>query len=177
MTDTRPPGDRTPWITAGVLGVIAVVLAVLLLAVIRPDRHRHESAAKKLGLTSAEQQAVDAGAQQVLNLLTYSRKTFDADFARTLAGSTGGLRSDLDKQKPTLLSEITKNKFDLEGTVKNSAFEERDGANYLVLVSADGYVLPDGGTKTLKSTARFELTMAKVSGKWLASNLRSVGLV
>ena len=47
----------------------------------------------------------------------------------------------------------------------------------LILVSADGYKLPDGGQRTLTSTARFELTMTKVKGKWLASDLQSVGLI
>jgi hypothetical protein len=176
MTDTRAAGSRAPWISAAVLGVVAVVLAVLLLTWVRPAHNRHADAAKDVGLNSAEQHALDAGAQQVLNLLTYSRKTFDADYARTLAGATGGLASDLSKQKQTILTEMTKNKIDLQGTVTNSAFEEKAGGKYLVLISADGYVLPDGGQRTLKSTARFELTMAKVGGRWLASNLQSVGI-
>ncbi len=176
MTGTRPQGVRTPWLTAAVLAVVAVVLAVLLLVVIRPDR-RDQSGGAKFGLTSSEQQALDAGAKQVVNILTYSRKSFDADYARTLAGTTGALRADLGKQKAALRTQLTKGKFDLQGTVTSSAFEEVSGKNSLVLISAQGYKLPTGGQRTLASTARFEVTMTSVDGKWLASDLTSVGLI
>ena len=177
MTQTRPASDRTPWLAAAVLGLIAVVLAVVLLVVIRPDRNRHASGKQDLGLSSSEQQAVDAGAKQIVNILSYSRKTFDADYARTLAGTTGALRADLAKQKATLKSQMVKGKFDLQGTVTSSAFEQVSDNTSLVLVSAQGYKLPTGGQRTLASTARFEVTMKSVGGKWLASDLTSVGLI
>jgi Mce-associated membrane protein len=176
MTGTRRPGARTPWLVAAVLAAIAVVLAVVLLVVIRPDR-RDQSGGGNVGLTRSEQQALDAGAKQVVNILTYSRRTFDADYARTLAGTTGGLRTDLAKQKAALESQLTKGKFDLQGTVTSSAFEEVSGKNTLILISAQGYKLPAGGQRTLASTARFEVTMTSVDGKWLASDLSSVGLI
>jgi hypothetical protein len=176
MTGTRRPGVRTPGLVAAGLAAIAVVLAVVLFVVIRPDR-RDESRGAKVGLTRSEQQALDAGAKQVVNILTYSRKTFDADYARTLAGTTGGLRTDLGKQRAALKTQLTKGKFDLQGTVTSSAFEEANGKNSLILVSAQGYKLPAGGQRTLASTARFEVTMVSVDGKWLASNLSSVGLI
>ncbi len=166
-----------PWITAAILGGVALVLAGLFVLVIRPAHHRHASVPKAAGLTASEQQAVDAGAKQIVNILTFARTSFEADYARTLAGATGALRADLEKQKPTLLAQMSKGKFDLQGTVSNSAFEEINGDNSLVLVTAQGYKLPAGGQRTLASTARFEVTMAKVGGKWLASNLQSVGLI
>lgn len=177
MTDKRRRIGFAPWVTAAVLGVVAIAMAAVLLFVVRPDRHRHKVDAKVVGLTAVEQQAVDAAGKQVLNLLTYSRKNFDADYARTVAGSTGALQSDLGKQKATLLSKMTKGKFDLQGSVTAAAFEESSGTNWLILVSAQGYEVPDKGTRTLRSTARFEITMTDTGGNWLASNLQSVGLV
>jgi hypothetical protein len=178
VTTTRRATTRHgPWIVAGVLGVVALVLAGLLIFAIRPEHNRHSSTAKAVGLTASEQRAMDAAAKQVLNILTYSRKTFEADFARTLAGVTGPLRSDLQREKPALKEQMTKGKFDLQGAVTSSAFEETRGNSSLILVTAQGYKVSAGGQRTLASTARFEVTMTSVDGKWLASDLRSVGLI
>jgi hypothetical protein len=179
MTESRPPSGRLPWILAAALAAVAVALAVVLVSVALPARHRHQRAVAQLGLTSLEHQAVDAAAQQALNLLSYRRSAFDADYARTVAGTTGALRADLlsGTKKATLLSEMTTGKFDLQGQVTASAFEQAAGAKYAVLVSASGYQVPDTGSRTLNSSNRFEITMTKVGTAWLASDLQSVGLI
>jgi hypothetical protein len=175
MVDSTTARSRTaPLVTAVVLGAIAVALFVVLLAVIRPDRTHHTTAR---GLTGTEQQAVDAAKQIVTNTLTYSRASFDKDYARTLAGATGSLASDLGKLKSQVLSQMNAGKFDLQGQVTAAAFEQSDGTNYLVLVSAQGFKLPDGGQRTLQSAPRFELTMVRTGGRWLANNLTYVGLI
>jgi Mce-associated membrane protein len=177
MTETPRTGARAPWITAAALGGVAVVLAAVLLFVIHPQRDDNGSSAKDVGLSASEQQAMDAASKQVLNILTYSRKTFDSDYARTLAGATGALRADLAKQKASLSAQMTKGKFDLQGAVTSSAFEEVSDKSSLILISAQGYKVPVGGQRTLASTARFQVTMTSVGGKWLASDLQSVGLI
>jgi Mce-associated membrane protein len=164
-------------VTAAALGLVAIALAAVVAFVVHPERNRLQAEARAVGLSPTAQQAVDAGTQEVVNLLTYSRKTFDADYARTLAGTSGALNADLTKQKATLLQQMTQGKFDLQGSVTSSAFEQTSGSNTLILVSAEGYKLPDGGQRTLASTARFEITMTRVGGKWLATNLQSVGLI
>ena len=71
---------------------------------------------------------------------------------------------------------MTSGKFDLQGQVTSCRFEEpASGASYAVLVSAQGYKVPDTGPKTLASTARFEVTMTQVKGKWLASDCNRSG--
>ncbi|HEV7193230.1 MAG TPA: hypothetical protein VGN35_08475 [Jatrophihabitantaceae bacterium] len=179
MTETPTPRARLRWIVASILATIAVVLVVLLVTLLLPARHRHQHAAAQVGLTATESAAVDAASKQVINLLSYSRKSFDADYARARSGATGALAQDLSDaaKKNTLLSQMTSGKFDLQGQVTASAFEESSGGNYAVLISAQGFKVPDSGSKTLASTARFEITMSQVKGKWLASNLVSVGLV
>lgn len=179
MTDTRAPIGRAPWLTAAALGVVAIVLAGVVLFVIRPDRHRHEKAARAVGLPAAAQQAIDAASKQVVNMLSYSRKSFDADYSRAVNGATGALRTDLSdgSKKSTLLKQMTSGKLDLQGTVTAAAFEESSGANWLVLIYAQAYQVPDGGKRTLSSAPRFEITMTKVDGKWLASDLQNVGLI
>jgi hypothetical protein len=172
-------GSRGRWITAGVLCAVAVALAVVIAFPLRTARAHQHRLAGQVGLTALEQGAVTAASQQVLNMLTYKRATFDADYSRTVAGSTGALKADLDQSsnKSALLQKMTQGKFDLQGQVTGSAFEEASGTTYNVLVSASGYQVPDGGQRTLSSTARFEITLTRSGTKWLASNLQTVGLI
>ncbi|MDP9115934.1 MAG: hypothetical protein M3O28_01450, partial [Actinomycetota bacterium] len=179
MTETTRQGVRAPWITAAVLGVIAIALGAVVLFVIHPDRNRREAAAKAVGLTADAQQAASAARTQVLNLTTYSRKSFDSDYARAVAGSTASLKTDIDdpKKKSTLLSGMTKGKFDLQGSVTNTAVEANSGTSWLILVSSQSYQIPDTGSRRLQGNTRFELTMTKIGAKWFASNLQTVGLI
>jgi hypothetical protein len=182
MTNSTVPargGGRTPWVVGIVLTVVAAALAAVTFAVVLPDRHRHQHQLSQVGLTSLEQGAVVAARQQMLNMLTLRRTSFDADWARAAAGATGSLAADLANQnnKKTLLQQMTTGKFDLQGQVTASGYEESSGNNYLVLVSASGYQVPDSGTRTLVSNQRVEITMTRVGGKWLASNFKSIGLI
>lgn len=178
MVSIRLGGRNTPWTVAAVLGVVAIALAAVIVFVIAPERSDRRRTAEAVGLTAMQQQAMDAAAKQVINLTTYSRKTFDADYARTVAGATGALATDLTgDKKATLLSQMTKGKFDLAGTVTNVAFEEAGAGKWLVLVSSEDYKVPDKGARQLTTRARFEVTMVHTGGKWLASDLQTVGLI
>jgi hypothetical protein len=170
MTEARRPSDTAPWIVAGALAAVAAAMVIVLFVMIVPHRNKHH-----YGLTATQQRAVGAASQTVVNLLTYTRTNFDADYSRALAGMTGALRSDQQKDKAATLAAMTKGKFDLKGTVTASAFEQAKGKTVLVLVSATGNQVSSAGT-TPATTARFEMTMTLIKGKWLASNLQSIGL-
>jgi len=172
MTDTRDRSGMAPWITAGVLGVLAIALAVTLAVFIVPNRGKTPGE-----LTSSEKRAVIAASLELKNVLTYSRKTFDADYARALNGATGKLRDDLASKKALTLKALTAGKFDLQGQVTEAAFEQRSGNSTVVLLSATGYTVGADGTPVPKSIDRFELTMTDVKGKLLMSDFRNVGLV
>jgi hypothetical protein len=178
MTDERR-ADARPWIVASALGVIAIALAAVILFVIRPDRHDKQNLADAVGLTATQQQAIDAATKQALNLTTYSRKSFEADYARALAGSAGDLAKDLGDptKKAALLSNMTKGKVDLQGQVLNTAFEQEADGKFAVLVLVVSYKQPDQGARTVGSRARFEMTLSHGTGKWLVSGLKNVGLV
>lgn len=172
MTDSRDRSGIAPWATAGVLGVLAIVLAVALTVFIVPNRGTTPGE-----LTATEKSAVTAAKQELINVLTYSRKTFDADYARALNGATGALRDDLSKKKALTLQALTAGKIDLRGKVTAAAFEQHAGGSTVVLLSATGYTVGANGVPVPKSIDRFELTMVKVKGKWLMSDFRNVGLV
>jgi Mce-associated membrane protein len=172
MTDTRDRSGIAPWVSAGVLGVLAIVLALLLGLFILPNRGDSPGE-----LTAPERSAVTAAKQELINVLTYSRKTFDADYARTLNGATGALRDDLAKKKALTRQALTTGKIDLKGAVTAAAFEQHVGDSTVVLLSATGYTVGADGVPVPKSIDRFELTMVNVKGKWLMSDFRNVGLV
>ena len=172
MTDTPDRSRIAPWITAAVLGVLAIALAVALTVFILPNRGKTPGA-----LSSSEKSAVTGAKQELINVLTYSRKTFDADYARALSGATGKLRDDLAGKKALTLQALTAGKFDLKGQVTEAAFEQRSGNSTVVLLSATGYTVGADGTPVPKSADRFELTMTDVKGKWLMSDFQNVGLV
>jgi hypothetical protein len=177
MTETRRRGAVAPWLVGGVAAVVAIVLAVGLVVYHLPSRHGRVHAPVAGALSGREQQAMQAASQEVVNLLTYARKTFNADFQRALSGMSGSLQSDQAKDKAATLAAMNKGKFDLKGQVTQTAFEQSDGKNaVLVLVSATGYQIPASGTPTPTTYARFEITMTDVKGAWLATNLSSVGL-
>jgi len=186
MVDTRTEqGSRVPAIVAAVLLAATIALVVVLFTVIRPDKNDNASAnptatsstdVPQGGLAPAQQRVVDAATIEIKNIFTYARKTFDADYQRALSGATGDLAADLKSKMATLLSQMTDGKFDLDGAIIGSAFEQIQGDQAVVLVSAQGYKLPDGAQRELASAARFEVTLLKVGDKWLASGLTSVGL-
>jgi Mce-associated membrane protein len=172
-----PPRSRAPWIVAAVFGVIAGILAALLVALTWGGLAHKDKTNANPAFTSSEQASVDAAKQFVINQFTYSRASFDKDFARALAGATGGVKSDLSKNQAQLKSLMTAGGFDLAGSVTDSGLSSADGkGNVDVLVSATGYHVTSAG-RVPATTARFKVTMTKIDGKWYASNLTTVGLV
>lgn len=159
-----------PWIVSAVAGALLIATLVVYFVALRPDEDNVAGA-----LNTSEQSAVNAAAQEAINLLTFSRAHFDADFKRALAGTTGAMRTDLNNQRANTLKAITDGKFDLTATVTHKALEGPGSKanSYLVLVTINGY----------KSTAKdaptpndLEVSIAKTKGKWLVGQITNVGV-
>ena len=191
MVDTRTEQrSRVPAIVAAAFLALTIALVVVLFSVIRPDRNDNSSGSSGAsnpsssstdvpsgGLATEQQRVVDAATIEVKNIFTYARKSYDADYQRAIDGATGGVKTDLESNKAKLLAQMQSGKFDLEGAITGAAFEEIQGNQAVVLISAQGYKLPDGAERTLASAARFEVTLTLVGNRWLASGLTSVGLI
>jgi hypothetical protein len=168
-----------PWVAAVVLAVVCALVAAAL-----PHVHGVSARARAAQGTGAQvalpvnyQKAVLAAGTEAVNLLTYSRKNFAADWNRALAGATGGLRSDHAKQRAQTLSTMTKNKVDWRADLQQKAFESADEkGNVLVLITINGYLVSDSGQRSSVAPQRLELTMVEQGGKWLASDLSAVGI-
>jgi hypothetical protein len=176
MSEPKPARGNAPWVTAGVLVLLVALLAVILVHAISVRDDNDRNAGARYAPTGDQQQAVQTGATEAANLLTFSRKTFAADFARALGGATGSLKKDLTARKATTLSAMTKGKFDLTAKVVESAFENEQSGKVQLLVTVNGANVNDSGQTSAAAPQRLELTMVRSGTKWLASNLTSVGI-
>ena len=149
----------------GVLGAASLVLA--LVALRRPAGP---------SLSADEQSALTAGRRLVADLTTYHRATFDADWDRAVAATTGGLRAEEVAAKATTQETLVKYKFDIKGVVVAAGVESATPGIVVLSVLQNGYRV-DSGKETLTSTNRLQVTVTKVQGQWLLSALTNVPLV
>lgn len=163
---------RPALLTAGVLGIFAVVLVAGLIVLLVVRGH-HASP----GLTSREQAAMDAASREMVALQTFRLAHFDSDFARARDGLTGELAKAFSGKKSALKAGLQKSKLDTSAAVTQAAFEHFQGDSALVLMTVNNYRIDAKGKKTLFTSGRFEVTVNEVEGRWLASNLTSVGLM
>lgn len=175
--------SAAPWITTAIAGAAFIALLLVYLVALRPDeRHANAeraAAKRQLGhLTTTESDAVNAAATETLNLVSFRRSHFAADFRRALDGATGSLRSDVAKNRSQTLNAMTKGKFDLTGKVTHKALEGPAGSGkrqgYVVLVTINGYRSSAPDQPVQQS---LEVTVVNVDGKWLASDVTNIGIV
>jgi Mce-associated membrane protein len=176
MTDQTQPRSTAPWIVAAVLALLTAALVVFLVHILSLRSSDTASAGASFALTPDQTKAVQAGTTEAANLTTLSRAHFDHDFTRALNGATGELHKDMVSGRKGYLSAMTSGKFDLKASVVQSAFESQSGNKVLVLVTVNGSRVVDKVTNPITTPQRFQLTMVKTDGKWLASDLLSVGV-
>jgi Mce-associated membrane protein len=178
MSQPKPVRSRAPWIVAGGLGVLVALLVLVLVHVHAVSDNHAKDGGSGYGLTADQEQAVTAASTEAVNVVTFSRKTFNADFARALNGATGSLKSDLAKEKSLTLNTMTSGKYDLKGTVGSSAYAGTtdNGKGLLVLVTVNGFKVSDSAGEGSATVQRLELTMVKSGNKWLADDLTATGI-
>lgn len=184
--------SRTPWITAAVLGLVLAGLIVVFFAVLLPYRRDHHPTRTHNGapvprvvasghilgdLTTDERAAVTAAGTEAANVLSYTRKNFEADYARALAGSTGKLKSDISNptRKAATKSVIEQGKFDLSAKVGHAALvgPTDKGDGYVVIVTVLGY---QSTALDVPKPQNLEVTMVRGDDRWLASDIESEGV-
>ncbi len=127
--------------------------------------------------TSQEEAAVNAASTEVANLSTFRRATFDADFQRALNGLTGSVVDDIKRNKATTLKALTDGKFDLSAKVTHTALigpvDDDKVTGYVVLVSLNGI---KSTQQNLPTQQNLRVTVVRKSGKWLVSQVDSIGI-
>jgi hypothetical protein len=162
---------RGPAIAAAVL-LLALVAAAVLLG-IRDHRHRD---ANGQPLVPAEQSALSAARAEAVALTTIGYQTAASDLNRVLAGATGSLRSQFERERSQLPATLAQTKSQSRGTVLSSALSSVSADHAEVLVAVDARVT---GTDTTASGVlkhyRMVVTLQRVAGRWLASEVAFAG--
>ena len=174
MSDSRRTAERSwaPWLTAVIAAVVFVAAIIVYYAPLSNAKSNNSVG----DLTSDEKAAVAAATTETVNLLSYRRAHFDADYARAVAGASGSLKKDIAADKATTLSTLTKGKFDLSARVTHEAFAGPTGtgkSSYLVLVSINGY---KSTTPDVPTQQNLQVTVGKSNGKWLVSAVQNVAV-
>jgi Mce-associated membrane protein len=163
---TRPfTGGR---LVAGSTAFAVLVAAAVLLGI------RHDRAG---GSADRAQQAVLVAARgEAVALTTIGYRTADRDLGRILAGATGALRTQFEKQRPDLPKTLARNRSDSRGTVLSSALESLQPDRAQALVAVDATVTgSDLGPSGVLKHYRMVMTLQRVDGRWLASNVAFAG--
>ena len=113
--------------------------------------------------------AVTAGASEVVNLLSYGRTTFDADFNRALDGLTGPLRAHQESLRAGIEQSMDRSQTDYAAEVRSVGVESASGTSVLLLVCATGYASRPGSGPVQSATERFEVGVQHAGGRWLVS--------
>lgn len=171
---TRPARAGLP---RGVLLVLAALVAALLVvtAVLIGLRLTHRSSGAS-GLSPAEQAALSAARQQTINLQTYRRKSFDADFSVALAGLTPAKATQWQANKATLKSRLTQLKQDAGASVSGAGLVSFDGKSAVIVVASDTLRVDAAGKSSTAAQNRSQVTMKLIDGKWLMDDLQSVSV-
>jgi len=162
---------RTVLVSLSVLAAGLLVAAVVL-TVLRVTQQRDGAR----GLSAAEQAAVNAARQQTINLQTYRRASFDADFTAALAGLTPAKATQWQAHKATLKSRLTQLKQDAGATVSGAGLVSFDGKTAVVMVASDTLRVDAAGKSSTAARNRSQVTMKLIDGKWLMDDLQSVSL-
>jgi hypothetical protein len=158
------------WLLAGLALLLLVASGVI--ATVRIS-HRHQGAAQ---LSSAENAAVSAARQEAINLQTYRRKSFDADFQAALNGLTPTKQTQWQATKATLKSQLTGQQIDSAATVSGAGLVSFDGSSAVVVVASDTQRVDAAGKATTIARNRFQISMKLMHGKWLMDDLASVSI-
>lgn len=170
------PAGRTGWLR---LLVVLVVLAALVAgAVVTGLRYenRRDKVNRQRAAIPAQQAVLAAARAEGVALTTISYQTARADLARILAGATGSLRTQFAKQEAQLPSVLARTKSVSKGTALSSALASLAGDQARALVAIDANVSgTDTGSGGVLKHYRMVMTLRRVDGKWLASEVGFAG--
>ena len=161
---------------AVLLGLGVAVAALLVVAAVLGTLRLTTRGSGAAGLSSAEQAAVSAARQETINLQTYRRASFDADFAAALAGLTPAKATQWQANKATLKAKLTQLKQDAGATVSGAGLVSFDGKSAMVVVASDTLRIDAAGKTTTAAQNRSQVSMRLVGGKWLMDDLQSVSV-
>lgn len=172
---------RAQRLSVGVLGVLAVLLALACVVVlIWPTAVPGKSAAEKADDRTV---AVQSAATQVMKaFLDVDYKDMDPRVSKVLSLSTGAFKNQYQTAAADLKSQVQAAKTVATGAVVRVGIGDIDSDTAVVYVAADSKVSntsiekeqAQGQTADGRRYYRFQLTMSKVGDRWLLSDLKGI---
>ena len=154
-----------------VLLVLCLLAATALVALLLEQRS--DQATER-----ARTQAVSAARAAAGDILGYDYRSVDQSIRRARASTTGAFRKEYDETAKKLLPESKQLKAIVQATVGSSAVMSASSDRVVVLLFVDQATVkqvPGEKTPTTRiDQSRVRVTMTKVDGKWLVSELAAL---
>lgn len=136
-----------------------------------------------LGLKLSDQRAAEqrrqdvlaAARQSALSFTSLDYRHYDRDSGDVLKGATGEFKKEFAAQTAQLTKLVAQNKSVSEGQVLEAGIVRSDEHSARVLVVADSKVSNTAAPEGQVRTYRLQLDLARVSGRWLTSDVAFVG--
>jgi Mce-associated membrane protein len=126
--------------------------------------------------TSAQLAALAAARSESVALTSISYRTATADIDRLLAGATGALRTQYEQEKSGLPATLAANHSSSAGQVLAAGLQSQSGDTAKVVLAVDATITgTDLGPQGTLTHYRVLMTMQRVDGRWLASQVAFVG--
>lgn len=158
-------GLPRPSVTVAVLTIVVVALAVAtILLLFRWHSDQTTS--------SAQSDASAAAAKDVPALLSYQSQTLAADIAKAKADCTPQFANAYGQAMASQVEQTaTKNHVDTETTVSDTSVVNSSPSNVTLLVFISSQTKTDAKAESVLNDTAVKVTMQKVGGTWLVSNL------
>jgi Mce-associated membrane protein len=156
------------------LALVALLVPVVLTAVLWVTQSRQVSAAEDV--RAEDRAALDAATRETLNWASVDYRKVD-DFVDTVKeGATGTFLQQFEQSETALRTLINQNKSVQVPTIPKdgAALLERRGNEARVLIVMDANVTNKSATTPQPRQYRLQVTVSKVDGRWLTSNLELV---
>jgi Mce-associated membrane protein len=153
--------------------LLALLLCALLAGIVLTVLDRRSDDRRE----AARQAALLAARQQAVNLTTISYETADRDLGRIVAAATGTLKTQFEAQRKTFPDVLRREKSVSVGTVLAAGISSDSGNRVDALVAVDAAVRNGtSGASPLVKHYRMDMTLIRVSGRWLVSTVAFAGL-
>lgn len=169
------PGSSWGWLNATLLVVVlGLVAATVLLWVKGPVVTPGQSQAEALSRQYV--QVTKAARAETLAFLSVDYQNMDPLIAKVLAGATGSFKDQYDKAKVNIKASAQSSQAKTTSSIKAMGLGEVQPDSAVVFVAVDSQVT----NRLTKGVAqpryyRLQLSMKRVSGRWLTSDLQFVG--
>lgn len=175
VVTTATPSDASS-VGSRLVVASAVVMAALVGAAIGFGVAGHGQSAGAGEPNSTEAAVLTAARSEALALTTIRYGTARQDLDRILAGATGPLRTQFEKERAQLPQTLAANKSSETGTVRAAALSSVSGAKATAVVAVDATLTgSDIGSSGVVKHYRMVVSLQRLAGHWLASNVAFAG--